>query len=106
MLDTDALDKKTLREKWEVLTEHPTCPHPLRSFVGSRLLDEQHPEDDPRTTVLLVELTPGVAHSAVAHLTDALASFLDLSREAVYIERNAARARRVEITIVSPVEEA
>jgi hypothetical protein len=106
MIDTDELDKKTLREKWEVITESATCPYPLLPFVGSRLLDEQHPEDDPRATALLVELKPGVAHSAVAHLTDALASFLDLPRESVYIERNVARARRVEITIVSPADEA
>jgi hypothetical protein len=100
MIDTDELDKKSLREKWEVLTEFPSCPYMLRPFVGSRLLDEQHPEDDARSTMLMVELKPGVAHSAVAHLNHALASFLDMPSHGVWIEANAASARRVEITII------
>lgn len=100
MIDTDELDKKTLREKWEVITADPTCPYALRPFVGSRLLDLTEPKDDPRTTRLLVELKPGVASSGVLHLTDALASFWDKPRGSVWVEGNAASARRVEITIV------
>lgn len=104
MIDTDELDKKTLREKWEMIADDSTCPYPLRPFVGSRLLSEDHPQDDPRTTRLLVELKPGVASSSTLHLTDALASFWDRPRGNVWVEGNVASARRVEITIVEDPE--
>jgi hypothetical protein len=106
VIDTDELDKKTLREKWEVLTEYSTCPYPLRSFVGSRLIDLVEPESDPRTTTLLVELKPGVAFSSVTPLTDSLASFLNMASGNVWIEDSGVSARRVEITIVRPADEA
>jgi hypothetical protein len=102
MIDTDELDKKTLREKWEVLTEFATCPYTLRPFIGSRMLDHDKPEDDPRSTVLVVELKPGVAFASVAHLTDALASFFDMPSGNVWVERDTTSARRVEITIIEP----
>lgn len=105
MIDVDELDKKSVREKWEVLTQFGSCPYTLRPFVGSRLLDEQRPDDDPRSTVLVVELKPGVGHNAVAHLTHALASFFDLPDGNAWVEAHAASARRIEITLVKPVEE-
>lgn len=99
MIDADELDKKTLREKWEVLADPAACPYPLKAFANSRLLEEGHP--DPHTTTLLVELALGAAHYSVMHLTGALATFLDLSsRDNVWIEAHTAKARRVEITII------
>lgn len=105
MIDTDELDKKTLREKWDLLTEVATCPYPLQPLVGARLLDLTEPDDDPRSTRLLVELKPGFTLGHVAHLTEALASFFNMPRDSVWIEGSPASARRIEITLIKPAEE-
>jgi len=105
MIDVDELDQKTLDEKWAMLTEFATCPYPLKPFVGSRLLSNETFREDPRTTALLVELRPGIASDGVLHLGPALASFLDMPRDSVWIEACAASTRRVEISIIREANE-
>lgn len=100
MIDSEELGKKPPDEMWATLADKYACPGTLQPFVYSRLLTCEKPEDDPRTTALLVELRPGFSIANVAHMTESLASFFDMPPKSVTIEANAAKARRVEITLV------
>lgn len=94
--NSTTLDQMTLSEKWAMLGDKDTCPVRLTPLVGSRVIDTSESFD---STVLIVELLPGMTFDGIFHLATSLASFFDLAMNSVLVADVPERARRVQVTL-------